>query len=84
MGVRDTVKAVGVMITVTLLAGTFLHLTLDRLFTPQVLVALLAGAAIALGARAGGKHDPEEFADLPGEDGTGEEGGYNSGKEGIR
>ena len=82
--VRDTVKAVGVMITVTLLAGTFLHLTLDRLFTPQVLAALLTGAAIALGARAGGKHDPEEFADLPGEDGTGEEGGYNSGKEGIR
>lgn len=66
LGFKDTIKAVGVMMTVTLLAGIFLNLTLDRLFSPQALAILLVGASVTLGVVVAKKNDPEDFEDFPG------------------
>ncbi len=66
LGLKDTLKAIGIMLTVTLLSGTFLSLTLDRLLPPQALVVLLVAASIVLAVLAAKKNDPEDFEDFPG------------------
>ena len=67
MGLMDTVKAVGIMMMVTLTAGTFLNLTLERFLSPLTLAVVLIAAAVILGLTAAEKAEAEEFEELPAE-----------------
>lgn len=67
MGLMDTVKAVGIMMMVTLTAGTFLNLTLERFLSPLTLAVVLIAAAVVLGLTAAEKAEAEEFEELPAE-----------------
>src|SRR5690554_380562 len=64
MGLKDTGKAVWIMMIITLLAGTFLNLTLERLFPPLMLAVILVGAAVILVLTAAEKAESEEFEEF--------------------
>lgn len=67
MGLKDTVKAVGIMMSITLTTGTFLNLTLERLFSPLTLAVVLVAAAVILVLTTAEKPEAEDFEELQAE-----------------
>lgn len=61
LGLRDMLKAVGVMAAVVLIAGSFLNLVLDRLLSPQYTALVLAAGAAIAGVLVRGRSESAEF-----------------------